>query len=84
MSPQQTPIRLTREPPIRPARSIVGETPKVLCFIAYFKEAVHESPLENHRIRQEVVVCSCVCVGGCGGLVCVTKKHLICHLMYLS
>ncbi len=25
---------------------------QVLCFYAYFKEAVHESNLENHRIRK--------------------------------
>ena len=29
-----------------------GERPVVLSFKAYFKEAVHESPLENHRIRK--------------------------------
>jgi len=29
-----------------------GSRPVVLSFKAYFKEAVHESPLENHRIRK--------------------------------
>mmetsp|Transcript_93153 Transcript_93153/g.266146 ORF Transcript_93153/g.266146 Transcript_93153/m.266146 type:complete len:623 (+) Transcript_93153:66-1934(+) len=29
-----------------------GARPVVLSFKAYFKEAVHESPLENHRIRK--------------------------------
>ena len=37
-----------------------GERPVVLNFKAYFKEAVHESPLESERVRK-VCVCVCVC-----------------------
>jgi len=33
-------------------RLVPGEPSKVLVFQAYFKESVHESPLENYRIRK--------------------------------
>lgn len=36
----------------RPKKQSSGPRPVVLSFKAYFKETVHESPLENHRIRK--------------------------------
>lgn len=38
--------------PTKPAFRYVLNSAQVLCFFGYFKEAVHESFLENHRIRK--------------------------------
>jgi hypothetical protein len=38
--------------PTKPAFRFVLNSAQVLCFFGYFKEAVHESYLENHRIRK--------------------------------
>lgn len=38
--------------PTKPAFRFVLNSNQVLCFFGYFKEAVHESNLENHRIRK--------------------------------
>ena len=44
--------RVGEPAPTKPAFRFVLNSAQVLCFFGYFKEAVHESYLENHRIRK--------------------------------